>query len=70
MKALRARGAAIRVAAIDGAPVLGAAARFLDDSAEIGSDKATALVAASDLVVLAMPIGAIIDSLRWVLAAI
>ena len=70
VKSLRARGAASRVAAIDVGPVLGAAARYLDESAEIGSDKATALVETSDLVILAVPIGAIMGSLGPVLTTI
>jgi prephenate dehydrogenase len=70
VKALRARGAAARLAAIDEASVLGVAAPYLDASAEIGSREVAALVEASDLVVLAVPIGAIMGSLGPVLTTI
>jgi prephenate dehydrogenase len=70
VKALRARGAVARLSAIDRPDVLRAARSYLDDDADAGSTKATSLVASSDLVILAMPIGAIISSLDWVLASI
>jgi prephenate dehydrogenase len=70
VKALRARRAAARLSAIDRPDVLRAARPYLDADADAGSTKATSLVASSDLVILAMPIGAIISSLDWVLASI
>jgi len=70
VKALRARGAAVRLSAIDRPDVLRAAHPYLDDEADAGSTTATDLVASSDLVILAMPIGAIVSSLDWVLASI
>jgi cyclohexadieny/prephenate dehydrogenase len=70
VKALRARGGAESVSAVDGAEVLKKAGPWLDASAEAGSAEAKALVAGSDLVVLAVPIGAIIGSLGWVLSTV
>ena len=70
VKALRARAAASRISAIDAAPVLGAARALLDGAAEIGSREASALAEASDLVVLAVPIGAIMASLGPVLTTV
>jgi prephenate dehydrogenase/3-phosphoshikimate 1-carboxyvinyltransferase len=70
LKALRAKGETARLSAVDRPDVLAAAGELLDDAAEAGSTKASSLVHASDLVVLAMPIGGIIRSLDWVLAAI
>jgi prephenate dehydrogenase len=70
VKALRARGAAARLCAVDASVVLDGARSYLDDCADTGSSKATNLVATSDLVVLAMPISAIIGNLGWVLGAI
>jgi len=70
VKALRARGAAHRLSAIDRPDVLRAARPYLDDEADAGSKAATDVVARSDLVILAMPIGAITRSLDWVLASI
>lgn len=70
VKALRTKGAASRVCGVDAQGVLDAARGYLDDCAETGSSKTTDLVATSDLVILAMPIGAIIANLGWVLDAI
>src|SRR5689334_16299845 len=70
VKALRAKGGAESVSAVDGAEVLKKAGPWLDASAEAGSAEAKALVAGSDLVVLAVPIGAIIGSLGWVLSTV
>jgi len=70
VKALRARGGAASVSAVDGAEVLKKADPWLDSWAEAGSAEAKALVAGSDLVVLAVPIGAIIGSLGWVLTTV
>jgi prephenate dehydrogenase len=70
VKALRARGAAHRLSAIDRPDVLRAARPYLDDDADAGSTTATDLVRSSDLVILAMPIGAIVSSLDWVLSSI
>jgi prephenate dehydrogenase len=70
VKALRARGAAAEIRAVDSPDVLRTAQAYLDGAAEPASKEAMALVAGSDLVVLAMPIGAIIDSLDWVLSTV
>jgi prephenate dehydrogenase len=70
VKALRARGGAERVSAVDVPDVLKKADPWLDGRAEVGSAEAKALVAGSDLVVLAVPIGAIIGSLGWVLTTV
>jgi prephenate dehydrogenase len=70
VKGLRRGGGASAVSAVDKAEVLEIAAPHLDDSAEPGSAKAASLIAKADLVVLAMPIGAIITSLGSVLAGV
>src|SRR5258705_9357003 len=70
VKALRARGGAASVSGVDAVDVLKKAEPYLDGWAETGSPQAKALVAGSDLVVLAVPIGAIIGSLGWVLTTV
>ncbi len=70
VKALRAKKAASHLSAVDGDAVLGVARPYLDDAAPAGSSAATELVAASDLVVLAMPIRAIMVGLGQLLEAI
>src|SRR5262249_10917199 len=70
VKALRSRGAAAEICAVDTREVLAAAEPYLDGWAEGGSKEASFLVGGSDLVVLAVPIGAIIASLGWVLSAV
>jgi len=70
VKALRSRGNAARVGAVDREEVLAAAASYLDEGASMGSPEAVRLVARSDLVVLAMPIGGILRDLAWVLDAV
>jgi prephenate dehydrogenase len=70
VKALHARGGADEISAVDTADVLARAEPYLSGWAEPGSSRATALVEASDLVVLAVPIGAIIGSLDWVLTTV
>jgi prephenate dehydrogenase len=70
VKALHARGGATRISAVDAADVLAQAEPYLSASAEPGSRQASALVESSDLVVLAVPIGAIIGSLGWVLTTV
>jgi prephenate dehydrogenase len=67
VKGLHTRGGARRVCAVDYAEVLAAAGPYVDDSAEPGSVRSLELVEAADLVVLAMPIGAIVKSLPRVL---
>jgi prephenate dehydrogenase len=70
VKALHAKGAAAEICAVDTPEVLKAAEPYLDGWAEAGSKEASFLVGGSDLVVLAVPIGAIIGSLDWVLTAV
>jgi prephenate dehydrogenase len=70
VKGLRARGAAKSVCAVDRADVLALAAPLLDESAAAGTREARSVVAKSDLVILAAPVAAILESLNWVLDAI
>ena len=70
MKCLRERKAAQHVSAIDREEVLGLARPYLDASATPGSSLAHRLVAESDLVVLATPVGAIVRDLPWALDAV
>ncbi len=70
VKSLRANRGARRLCAIDRDDVLSKARPFLDEGVATGSREAADLVARSDLVVLAMPVGAIIRNLGWVLGAI
>jgi len=70
VKGLKARAQTKHVAAIDRPEVLAAAQSFVDESAAIGSIEASAIVARSDVVVLAAPVGAIVESLGWALDTI
>jgi prephenate dehydrogenase len=70
VKRLRERKGAVRVSAIDCTEVLDAARTYLDDAATPGAPSAVALVADSDLVVLATPTGAIVRDIAWVLDAV
>ena len=70
VKRLRERKSALRVAAVDHQEVLAAARAYLDDGATPGQPSAVAMVADSDLVVLATPVGSIVRDLNWVLDAI
>lgn len=62
-KALRAKGEDVSIAALDREYVLESARSLLDESAPVGSPKAEALVASADLVVLASPTRAILESI-------
>jgi prephenate dehydrogenase len=55
--------------AIDRSEVLELARPFIDHAAEVGSEAAARLVAESDIVVLAAPVGAIVRDLAWALDA-
>jgi prephenate dehydrogenase len=70
VKALRRRGEAIAIFAIDDEQVLSTARLWLDDCAPCASPRATELVASSDLTVLAMPVGSIVANLPWVLESL
>ncbi|HKQ70237.1 MAG TPA: prephenate dehydrogenase/arogenate dehydrogenase family protein [Polyangiaceae bacterium] len=70
VKALRARKGAQSLSVVDRDGVVSAAMPYVDDAASIGSARARELVSKADLVVLAMPVFAIIQSLDWVLGAI
>src|SRR5258708_10767032 len=63
-------GRASHLSAVDREPVLSIARPYLDAGAEPGTPQARELVQGADLVVLAMPVFAIIQSLDWVLGAI
>jgi prephenate dehydrogenase len=70
VRSLRQSGRASHLGAVDRGPVLAAAAPYIDAAAEPGAAKARELVSEADLVVLAVPVFAIIQSLDWVLDAI
>jgi prephenate dehydrogenase len=70
VKRLRDRHEAVRVSAIDRQEVLDAARAYLDDGATPGAPAAVALVADSDLVVLATPTSTIVRDIGWVLDAV
>ena len=70
MKRLRDRREAVRVSAIDRQEVLEAARAYLDDGATPGAPAAVALVADSDLVVMATPTATIVRDIGWVLDAV
>jgi prephenate dehydrogenase len=70
VQGLRKTGRARRLSAVDHPPVLSAARAYLDAAAEPGSAEARELVRDADLVVLAVPVFAIIQSLEWVLGAV
>jgi prephenate dehydrogenase len=67
---LRARGGASSIGAVDRADVLAAAGALLDERAEPGTGAARALLAAADLVVLALPARGIERELAATLDAI
>jgi prephenate dehydrogenase len=69
VKRLRERHEAVRVSAIYRQEVLDAARVYLDDGATPGAPAAVALVADSDLVVLATPTSTIVRDIGWVLDA-
>jgi prephenate dehydrogenase len=69
VKALRERTQAA-IAAVDSEPVLRMARAWLDDGAPAGTVRAQELVAGADIAVLAMPVGAIIANLSWVLESL
>ena len=66
-KALAERKGAARVVAIDRADVVSAVRPFVAEVAVVDSREARELVARADLVVLAAPVGAIVQSLRPIL---
>jgi len=70
VKRLRQRAAATRISAIDREEVLAAARPFIDEGASPGQPSAVAMVADSDLVVLATPVSSIVRDLGWTLDAI
>jgi prephenate dehydrogenase len=70
VKRLRECKVATRVAGIDRPEVLAAARPYLDEGATPGQPSAVAMVADSDLVVLATPVGSIVRDLEWALDAI
>ncbi len=67
VKCLRERKAALRLAAIDREEVLASARPYLDGSASPGSAGVAQLVAESDTIVLATPVGTIVSDLAWIL---
>lgn len=67
VKALRERKAAGAISAVDREAVLADAGPFLDDAAAPESEHASRLVCEADIVVLAMPVGAIVSQLRHIL---
>jgi prephenate dehydrogenase len=69
VKALRDRTSAW-IAAVDSEPVLRLADPWLDGGAVPGSDLAREIVGAADITVLALPVGAIVASLPWVLESL
>ena len=70
VKSLRAKQAAQSIGAVDHEDVLAAARSYLDHAATPGTPAAEKLVAESDIVVLATPVGSIVSDLAWVLDAI
>src|SRR5262245_46199031 len=70
VKRLRERESVARITAIDRPEVLAAARAYLDDGATPGQPSAVAMVADSDLVILATPVGIIAHDLGWVLDAV
>jgi prephenate dehydrogenase len=69
VKGLRAREAARSLSAVDCEEVIALARPYLDGAASPGSDHAAELVAKSDLIVLATPVGSIVRDMGWVLDA-
>src|SRR4051794_7896299 len=69
VKSLRERNAALRLSAVDREEILASARPYLDGSALPGSADATALIAQSDTIVLATPVGTIVRDLVWALDA-
>jgi prephenate dehydrogenase len=69
VKRLWAREAARSLSAVDCEEVLALARPYLDGAALPGSDQAAELVAKSDLIVLATPVGSIVRDMGWVLDA-
>ncbi|HEX9294251.1 MAG TPA: prephenate dehydrogenase/arogenate dehydrogenase family protein [Polyangiaceae bacterium] len=67
VRSLRARGGASRLYVVDERRVIDAARPYVDDGAIPGSPEASEWVARSELIVLAVPVGAIMKSLTWVL---
>ncbi|MET0594107.1 MAG: prephenate dehydrogenase/arogenate dehydrogenase family protein [Polyangiaceae bacterium] len=67
LKGLRARQVASRLAAVDRDDVVELARPYVDVAATVGTAEATRLVAESDLVVLATPVGSIVQDLGWAL---
>ena len=70
VKRLRERKSATRISAVDTEEVLAKARPYLDEVATPGSPSKVALVADSDLVVLATPVGCIARDLGWALEAV
>lgn len=70
LKCLRARKGAASLVAIDRDDVVARARPYADVAATAGTAEATRLVAESDLVVLATPVGSIVSDLGWALDAI
>lgn len=70
LKALRARGAADAVLAIDHEATLSAAAGWIDDGAHPGSSEANHLLGSADIVVLAAPGRVVLDSIASALDAL
>jgi prephenate dehydrogenase len=70
VKRLHGRESITRLSVIDRAEVLASATAYIDEGASPGQPSAVAMVADSDLVVLATPVGIIARDLAWVLDAI
>jgi prephenate dehydrogenase len=70
VQGLRKTGGAERLSAVDHPPVLSLARRYVDAAAAPETPEARELAREADLVVLAVPVFAIIQSLQWVLDAI
>lgn len=70
LRALRERGVPTKIAGIDHGDVLGAARSFLDQGALPGSPESADLLAAADLVVLAMPGRLILEAIAPTLDAL
>jgi prephenate dehydrogenase len=70
MKRLREKKSATRVSVVDSEAVLAAARPYIDEGATPGSPSKVAMVADSDLVILATPVSCIVRDLEWALDAV
>src|SRR5687767_11562165 len=70
IKSLCAKKVANGVGTIDREDVLASARAYVDRAATPGTSAAREMVAESDIVVLATPVGSIVSDLSWVLDAI